>query len=49
LADFSSQGVVQAGWCYAGTTCQLWSPADNYVPFYIWDYTNTTTSVNIYY
>jgi hypothetical protein len=41
--------VVAANWCYAGTTCQLWNPAQNYVPFYIWDVTDTTTSVNIYY
>lgn len=45
----TSSGAVAENWCYAGTTCQLWNPAPNYVPFYIWDYTETPTSVNIHY
>ncbi len=40
--------VITSGTCPAGF-CQLWDPATNYVPFYVWDYTDTTTSVNIYY
>ncbi|HEX6525911.1 MAG TPA: hypothetical protein VF070_38745 [Streptosporangiaceae bacterium] len=40
--------VVASGTCHAGL-CQLWNPAANYDPFYIWDSSDTTTSVNIYY
>jgi hypothetical protein len=29
--------------------CQLWDPANNYAPFYLWDYSDTATSVNIFY
>jgi hypothetical protein len=44
-----SGGVLAEGWCTGGTTCQLWNPATNNVPFFVYDYTQTTTSANIYY
>ena len=40
--------VFDTGVCQAGT-CQLWNPASNYAPFYVWDYSDTATSVNIFY
>jgi hypothetical protein len=40
--------VITSGVCNAGF-CQLWDPATNYVPFYVWDDSETPTSVNIYY
>jgi hypothetical protein len=44
-----SYQILGEGWCYAGTTCQLWNPATNNVPFYIYDFSQVATSVNIYY
>lgn len=44
-----SGNILAENWCVGGTTCQLWNPATNNVPFEVIDYTQTTTSVNIYY
>ena len=35
--------------CPAGPVCQLWNPATNYELFYIDDFSNIPTSVNIYF
>ena len=44
----TNRQVFYYGTCGAGF-CQLWDPATNYYPFYVWDYSDTPTSVNIYY
>jgi hypothetical protein len=46
---YAANGTTIGTWCYAGETCQVWPNAAILVKFQIVDYTETPTSVNIYF